>query len=199
MRTTSARNFHLQRNHQRAPPAHLQETRHPFASRSARHDPPRSSRRRRAARRRRDRTVVARLCPRIQNARPALCQAAAGTDLAPVSWPQTAPYGTRGAVFSPSAPLASGETPDRENRAVSTIRRIGRPGVPQGAVCGQLARGGLLNRDRHGPDRPVGQSPAGRIESPPRLTGETFRSARAGKLGSSVGKHRFASNLVSCV
>ncbi len=40
------------------------------------------------------------------------------------------------------------------------------PGVPQGAVCGQLARGGLLNRDRHGPDRPVGQSPAGRIEKP---------------------------------
>ena len=47
----------------------------------------------------------------------------AGGEGAVASWSQTAPCGTRGAGFAPSAPLAPGESPGRENRAAH--RRAG--------------------------------------------------------------------------
>ena len=132
----------------------------------------------------------------------------------PQGWSQTAPCGTRGTVFPPSAAPRVRRNP----RSRKTARPAGAPdrpsGVPQGAVCDQLAEAPPLNRDRQRPGRrakprhrfgklrpPVGQSPAGRLGKPflpdGQPTGGLSEAPGQEKLGLRVGQHRLVTMVAS--
>ena len=61
--------------------------------------------------------------------------------------------------FSALRPLRAWRNPRSPESRGPLARRIGRSGVPQGAVCGQLAEAPPLNRGRRGPARRAGPSP----------------------------------------